>query len=955
MLPLAGPVLAEGSPQAGQFFDRIKFHPPLSSRGGIDRSPLLARLDQDSKAHIVLLLAPAGYGKTTLMGQWMEQMLREDGYASWLTLDESDNDPAQLMSDLYGALRESMEASLGPSIERVPESSDHWLALLERMGPSAPQHTLFLDEFEKISAEPALHVARMLASRLPRKLRLVISSRDKPALGLERYRVRGELLELTAGDLRFDLGETRRFFGGRMAAPLSTVLVEKLQSITGGWPAALQLTALAARNQGDLERYASDLSGSLTHIADYLAEDVLQAQTPEVRTFLLETCHFPRLCPAVCNAATGRSDSARMLQYLERHGLFTILLDVGHSWYRYHPLFAQFLQAQKAQVLSPERVEATHRGAARWFSRHGGSVEAVDLWLLAGDTAAALREMAACAREMVMQAQFGTIVRWIERLDEDGLAAAGPELLLAAAWACGFMGDTEAATGWLARLMPSVADSRADNPLYDELMALEPVLIAMSGDTDTALARGLAHWQVIGPEHRFAAGALANVISYCLMLDGQFGRASQFSSEARACNEAIGSALGLGYALSVAGLIEAIQGNLERALEQFYAVDKMAVPQLKQPWFEATHVKMASIGLIASVLYEMDRLDEADELLQRYFPLMMQQPSVDMLLLCHLIFARVKLARGDADGAQELLNGADRQIASFWQFARARHVVESERIRIALVCGHTERALLRADSLERMQPGGRAKPGNSFVEELCGAGIETARLAIARGAPQQALALLDGAVDAAGEGGRRWRLLKLLLLRALAHDANGAAAEAVQADLYAALVLGRQFGAKRSFADEGPRLIALLGQLPVQLVAQDADGKDGAALLNYWGEVCGGAHFANPGQSAGVVPGGYDPGFQPRELDAAAAPLPHAEIGSVAAPAFVTEVAILSERERAILRLLATGMANEQVAATVFLSVNTVKWHIRRILEKLAARNRSEAVFIARQMGLIDP
>jgi len=870
--------------------ERIKFQPPLSSRGGIDRLPLQERLRQSAQARIVLLLAPAGYGKTTLMVQWMEQILRENGYASWLTLDESHNDPAQLMSDLYGALRESMSASFGPGNDQAPASSDHWLALLEQMGPEAPRHTLFLDEFEKISAESAQQVARLLASRLPPTLRLVISTRDKPSLGLERYRVRGELLELTAGDLRFDLGETRRFLGGRMAAPLSTVLVEKLQGVTGGWPAALQLTALAANSRDDLERYAADLSGSLAHIADYLAEDVLQAQPPEVRSFLLETCHFPRLCPAVCDTATGRADSVRMLQYLERHGLFTVLLDVGHSWYRYHPMFAQFLQTQQAQGLAPERIVATHRGAARWFARHGGSVEAVDLWLLAGDTPAALREMSACAREMVMQAQFGTIVRWIERLDEDALGAAAPELLLAMAWACGFMGDAEAATAWLARLQPLAAmaeRSGSGSPLHDELMALEPVLIALSGDTDTALARGMAHWQVIGHEHRFAAGALANVIAYCLMLDGQFQQARQFCAEARACNEAIGSALGLGYALSGAGLIEAIQGNLDQALEQFQSVDKMAVPQLTQPWFEATHVKIASIGLIATVLYEADQLDAADELLQRYFPLLMQQPSADMQLLCHLVFARVKLARGDADGAHELLNGADRRVASLWQFARARYVVESERIRIALVCGDTEGALQRADALERMQPAGRGKPGKSFVEELCGAGIETARLAIARGAPQQALQILDPAVEAARRGGRRWRLLKLLLLRALAHDACGGAAEALRADLSAVQALGQQIGARRSFADEGPRLTALLAQLPGHTAAQAL-----AAIQ-------------------------------------------------------------LSERELAILRLLATGMANEQVAAAVFLSVNTVKWHIRRILEKLAARNRSEAVFLARQMGLI--
>lgn len=914
LFPLSGRPAASGAAPATRARDRLRFHPPLSSQGGIARGPLIDRLEQAGNAHIVLLLAPAGYGKTTLMVQWRERILREQGHASWLTLDRSDNDPAQLMANLHGALHESIEPTLAASDEPPPQPSDHWIGLLDRVGPDAPRHTLFLDEFETIGAESALNVARLLVSRLPRQLRLVISSRDKPALGLERFRVRGELLELTVADLRFDLDDTARFFSSRAAEPLPARLLEQLRSVTDGWPAALQLTALAARGRDDLERYAADLSGSLTHIADYLAEDVLQAQSPEVRTFLLETCHFPRLSAAACNAATGRGDSAHMLHYLERHGLFTTALDAGHSWYRYHPLFARFLQTQQSQLLAPEQVVATHRGAARWFARHATRVEAVDLWLLAGDTAAALREMASCARELVMQAQFGTIVGWIGRLDADALAAAGPELLLGAAWASGFMGDSATAMQWLARLKPALEAGGADTPLYHELMALEPVLIAMRGDNATALARGLAHWQVIGAGHHFAAGALANVISYCLMLEGDFARARQFCAEARACNEEIGSALGLGYALSVGGLIEAVQGNLELALRQFGEVDKMAALRLRQPWFEATHVKMASVGLIASVLLETDRLDEADELLQRYFPLVMHQPSVDMSLLCHLIYARLKLAQGDAAAAHEILDGAERQIGACWQFARARHLIESERIRIELAGGDHARALARADALERLPPAARRQGGKSFVEEWCGAGIETARLAIARGQAALALARLDDDIAQAEAGGRRWRLLKLLLLRTLAldalHDADGA-----RAALTAALALGWRIGARRSFADEGERLRALLAQLPVRCVAELDQG---AAVTAYWR------------------------GLRGERAAPACAP---------AAPAS----AVLSERERTLLRLLATGMGNEKLAATVFLSVNTVKWHIRRILEKLDARNRSEAVFIARQLGLIDP
>ena len=893
--------------------NQTKFHPLLSSHGGVRRQQLVSTLEQATDAHLVLLLAPAGYGKTTLMGQLMESILHKGGLASWLRLDETDNDPARLMCYLYGALRGWMEAVLGPAQVQAFLASDDWMSLLDQIGPNSPPHTLFLDEFEKLTTAPSLRVVKLLIDRLPRTVRLVISSREKPALGLERYRVRGELRELTANDLRFDNQETQQFFTTRMKATVPTHVIAKIQSITEGWPAALQLTALAAHSEKELERYASSLSGSLAHIADYLAEDVLQAQTPEVRTFLLQTCGFSRLCTAVCNAATGRTDSQRMLQYLERHGLFTTPLDTSHTWYRYHPLFAEFLQTQQVQALPQEQIVATHRGAARWFARHGTAVEAVDLWLLAGDSDAAIREMASCARELVMQAQFGTLLRWIERLDESALAQAGPELPLAAAWACGFAGEPRAAMRWLAQLKPVLQANSEPSALYDELMALESVLITMGGDTRSALASGLAHWQRVSQGSRFAAGALANVISYSLMLEGDFERARIFSNEARLCNEEIGSALGLGYALSVSGLIEAVQGNLNKALEQVNEVDKMTAMQSRQPWFETTHVKMTSLGLISAVWYEQDRLDEVDELLQRYLPLVMHQPSLDMQLFSYITYTRLKIAQGDFDAALDILKRVDLNSTTGWQFARAQRIVEWERVRIELLQGKLEQATMRAELLERTQLASGQPVGYSFVEELCGRGIESIRFAIARGQPQAVKERLDTEIAQAQTQGRRWRLLKLLLLRTLAMDAQGEQ-EAARAALAQALALGWRMGARRSFAEEGPRIAALLAELPVQYLQPMECAQD---IANYWRDLRG---------------------------ERPAAVSTPTERGQ----------ASFNERERTILKLLATGMGNEQVASAVFLSVNTVKWHIRRILEKLEARNRNEAVFIARQLGLIE-
>lgn len=886
------------------FLNRTKFHPPLSQRGGVPREHLLRMLEQEADVHLILLRAPAGYGKTTLMGQWMECILRTGRHVAWLTLDASDNDPARLMSHLYGALHNWMEMALGASA--ATSASADWIAALERIGPDAPPLTLFLDEFEQLSSTSASRVMRLVVERLPREVRLVISSRDKPALGLERYRVRGELLEITARELRFDSGETERFFSGRTGHPPAAWLVEKMQSLTGGWPAALQLTMLAARTQEELERYACDLSGSLAHIADYLAEDVLNAQTPAVQSFLLETCGLPRLSAAVCDAATGRTDSRHMLQYLERYGLFTTPLDAGHTWYRYHPLFAEFLRGQQMRTLPREQVVAMHRGAARWFAHHGHAIEAVDLWLLAGDHAAAVREMSGCASQLVMQAQFGTILRWIERLDDATLASAGLQLPLAAAWACGFGGEPDAAMHWLARLKAALPVDDDAAALHDDLLVLEAVLMALRGDTRQALQSGLAQWHRVSTGPRFPAGALANVLSYCLMLEGDFARARSFSDTARQYNEEIGSTLGISYALSISGLIEAMQGHLDLALEQFREVGKMAALRLRQPWFDTSHVNVASVGLIASVLYEKDRLDEADELLQRYLSLVTHQPSFDMLLLSHLVHARLKVAQGDADSAFDALEQADHNTLASSQAARAHRLIEWERARIDLVCGRRERALARAELLERTASG----YGSSVVEELYGGGIETIRCAITRGESAFALAKLEQQIGHAH--GRRWRLLKLILLRTLALDAQGDRDGARMA-LKQALELGWRIGARRSFAEEGSRLQSLLRELPPQALADLADAQ---AISRYCLELRG----------------------EPAAHTSLAAPFN----------------APLSERERTILALLATGMSNEQVATRVFLSVNTVKWHIRRILEKLDARNRSEAVFLARQLGLIE-
>jgi LuxR family maltose regulon positive regulatory protein len=915
-----------------------KHSPPLCVPGMVPRRTLLATLSGEQRPRLTVLLAPAGYGKTTLMVQWMAQLRQQGESVSWLGLDEFDNDPARLNGYLLAALPSPIDPSFASAggeaaASQAGQEGDRlgWHSDIPLDGPA---HVLFIDEFEKLTAEPALKAMKLFLQSVPARIRIVLASREKPAIGLDRLRAQGELLELTSRELSFDIEETRRFFSGlsgRTTAHPQPWVIDRLQKVTHGWPAGLQLSALAARSPEDLARYARDLPGSQASVADFLAEEVLQAQPADLRQFLLETCAFPRLNEVACNAATGRTDSQRFLQALHRHGLFTSALDTDEHWFRYHPIFADFLKVQQARDVPSEHARAIHRSAARWFARHGTDVEAVDLWLLAGDIDAAMQEMAGCARTLIILGQFGTMLRWIERLPNVPLESLPPRLLQGGSWAFCFSGRPETALTW-AQVLKDMPEAKleADAPgLTTKLAALEAVMLAMSGNAVVALNMAMAQWPSAGHEDLFATGALANVISYGLMLRGEHARAQSFSDQARACNERIGSALGLGYALSVSSMIEASQGRLAQALDLFGEVSTATRRYLTQHWCDSSHVNIASLGIASSVLYEMDAKDQATELLQQYLPMVMHQPSVDMLLLSGIVHARLHVARGEVEAGLRILEDIDQCFPQRFAFARAHRVVQWERFRIELTTGGPAKALARKAVLDHLlEPESPDEASHSIVEELYGHGLEAIRYDMALGRLEAARLRVGQEIAKAIRMHRVWRLLKLHILDALVCDAQGKS-EACQQTLRRALALSHGMNALRSFLDEGPRMHELLKALALQTPS--------AGPHEPWHD-----HLARlTVQAMAPAPFVADAGAEARH----AAPTDH--------PPRVSDVE-LSDREKVILRLLGEGKANEDIAQAIYLSVHTVKWYVRRILEKLKVRNRSEAVFVARQRGLLD-
>lgn len=870
---------------------RSGFLPWGQRKDDVPRARLLSKL-HGGAARFILLHAPAGYGKSTLMEQLAQGLESQGALVGWLGLDQAGHDPVQLLSELDAMLAAWDGAPLAAA-ETAPGA--------RRDGP-AP--TLFIDAFERLNTPAALDAARQFVERLPAHVRLIIGSRERPELNLERYRLGARLLELSAAEIGFDGAETQKFLQTTMTASLAAGMVDGMRAATNGWPALLWFS-LPGEHGGCA---GAQSAGNWAAVRRFLDVEVLAGLAPAVQAFLLDVCALPRLTAAACDAATGRPNGLGMLQHLEYAGILAPPLPLEQRWYALPSLLADVLRERQADTLYEPGMAALHRRAALWFYRHGTVVEAIDLWLLAGDTETALREMPSCLDELLSQAQFATILRWTGRLDEAALDRAGPSVWLAAAWAQVMLGERQVAQAWLRRLK---ADIGPEHALYDQLVALEAIYLCLCGDTRAASALALTHWQRLCAGRSLFAGVVANVISHGLALAGDFSGAARILATARGVNEERDSAVGLCHMLLGGALIDAMQGKLEQAVEQCRAIDKLGAQGRRRTWFLPYYFQVAPIAMLASMQYEQGKPDEAYALLQRYLPAVLNQPSTDMLVLCHIVLTRLQLARGDVDGARNTLEQADLVTAGRWQFARVHRLLEWERVRLELHTGAEALALARAAMIERAEALAPPSPGYLYVEELYGSGIESIRCEIARGRGGAALLRLDDEIWRAASSGRNWRLLKLRLLRTLALDAGGDGTRA-RDELVRALQLGAAMGARASFAEQGERLADLLRELPASALALLPDG---VAVTRYWRGLGG-------------------------------------EEGS-APPSGVPGAGALNPREHAVLVHIAAGRNNEQIAAKLFLSVHTVKWYVRRILEKLAARNRNEAVFVASRNGLI--
>ena len=884
-----------------------KLSPPAPRRDAVERVALGGLEARFPGCPLVLVRAPAGYGKTSVLAQWRAEADAHGAATSWLTLDAGDDDPARLFTHLAVAIGRVRKDENLAELQAELQATSDVMALVDWLELPEGAFTLFLDDFEAVRHDTSIAIVRRLASRFEEPARLVIASRSRVSLGVGKKRVLGRLVEIDERELLFSAEETRSLLAAR-GVTLDSESLASLLAHTEGWPAAIELAALALAGRDDGAGFVASFSGSFQDVAEFLSEEVLERQPPDLRAFLLDTCILACLRADLCDAIRSGVDSATHIERLEEAGVPLRAIDVAGEWHRYHPVFAEFLQKVQRRELGP-RVAELHRAAARWHSQHGHPIDAVDHALAASDSMLAAELVEPHAKECIRQGQFGTVVRWAEALPPPALDA-HPQIRSASAWSRLFLSDFKGARRELDRFRARAAGDCDRPEVEDEFAALEPTLLAYEDRIPDALEAAQASLPRLRAGDPFNQGCLLNVLAWGLTMRSELADARRRVVEARAAHALAGSLFGIVYSITIAGLLEAIGGNLPAARRHFEEAEALAAGRSRT----RSSVVWTGVPFFAEVLYEIDELEAAETRLETWFSMIRQIAPVDMVIAATLTLTRIHGTRGRFADAEHVLDDGDVEALQRGA-ARMRHAFGWERVRLALARGAEKEARALRDQIpaddtpepEVWYPHGLENEARD-VGEL--------RYAALTGDARRVLPAIRRARARAEDGGRGARALRLSILEAIALDMLDERTAALQA-LRPALSRGAAGGFVRSFVDEGPRLVALL-------------------------------HAVR--DSRRDTPRVPETDFPTEYLDrllaaagaAIAAPIPAA---TIAEP--------LSDREREILTLLTEGLPNRLLARRLFVSENTVKWHLKRIYEKLGVSSRAHAVAVARSHQLV--
>lgn len=904
------------------------------------RPRLIERLNEGLHRKLTLISASAGFGKTTLVSEWIAGCERP---VAWLSLDERDNDPARFLTYLVAALQ-TIAANIGEGVLAVLQSPQPLptesilTILLNEINTIQNNFVLVLDDFHVIDAKPANHALTFLLGHLPQQMHIIIITREEPNLPLARLRVRGQLTELRGTDLRFNSFEAAGFLNQVMGLNLSSEDIAALETRTEGWISGLQLAAISMHGHKDTASFIQSFTGSHHFVLDYLVEEVLQNQSESVQTFLLHTSILDRLCGPLCEAVLldPSSSGQETLKYLERTNLFIVPLDNERRWYRYHHLFADLLRQRLHQsTVSPaEGVERSvaelHTRASVWYEENGLEIESFHHAVVSNDVERAARLVEGEGMPLHLRGAVTPVLNWLESLPA-GVLDARPTLwvmyasvLVIAGKPTGIEQKLQAAEAAMQGAEPDdktrelvglIAATRAalaalmiaghPTAIEQKLQAAEAALQGTEPDDKTkdlvgyiapirvALDVNLHHVKTIIAESRRALEylhqgnlpvrtAAAWMLGVACQLQGDRAAASQAYNEAIFNSQAIGD-----NNITIMATIGL--GNLEEAENRLYMADQSyrRVLQLAGD-LPLPATCEAHLGL-ARLCYEWNDLDDALQHVHQSMQLARQTENTEGFIACEVFLARLKLVHGDVSGAAATLAKAAQSVRKHNFLNRMTEINAAQVL-----------TLLHQGNL----------PAAAHLAQTHELPISQARVHLAQGDTSSALVVLELLRQQLVSKGWVDEQLKVMVLQAVALHSHGVKDKAVEL-MGHALTLAEPGGFTRIFVDEGLPMVRLLSDAAAHGIKPVYIGK----LLAVF--------EAEEQQSEDKLPP-VKPLIEP-----------------------------LSERELQVLKLIALGLSNQEISERLFLALSSVKGHNRNIFGKLQVQRRTEAVARARELGLL--
>lgn len=898
-----------------------KLFPPLTQSRLVNRPQLVAKLERCTSSPLVLIKAPAGYGKTTAASHWYQGLMEQDKPVGWFSLDTLDNDVKRFMYYLVAAFQKAYPKfgrSVLGQLDSPGKLSNEALAatLIREIIQLGKSMYLVLDDFHFISDVNVIEVLHLLLEKLPPNLSLIILSRKSLPFETSRLKALGHMNEVSANDLRFNSTEITQLLNQEEKLQLSGEAIETLHEKTEGWVAGLKLASITLQGQLNAEEFISSFSGNNYDIANFLAEEVLRKQDEETTKFLLYTSILDRMCADLCNAITGENNGQAMLAKLEKLGLFLIPLDNDAKWYRYHHLFSEFMQNSLNSLDSALPVKL-NQAASTWFAEHELIDEAIKYALLAGDMETAAKLLDSHSSKMFYDGRLHNLLHWADQIDESYLVHY-PRILLNYAWVLTLRWRFLIAGRILNKVRQNLEsletnDSTDKNTLSElKLVLLHREMMLSQFSDDMKSVREQCK-ELLGKADIDDTYLTGNIYTSLIYADREFLNVHNFSQhdyKARELYKEANSLFVLIWHGSIVGPTEYIQGRAQEAKTVLtnswkYACDISG---------ESSPLAAMPALLLADVLYELHEFDRADDLISRYLPLSEQVGFVDQLIAGYTTRAKLLYDKGQTNEAKHLLQQGER-IASSHDFPRLHVAVLTEKVRLAAIESDKSAIKNCISAMKKYQSTTDLKPCQEARTTDALIALSWCRFYRVDGELQESILLARQWAHFCLSRGIYREYIKFICVQIAAHQLQGENKVAMRL-LDKALQNIEGCSLVKSFFEES----ALIERMLISMTSFPEGVRN--TVVERARDIM---------QTAGGLPDAAED--TPAKIEQPVAPL--------------------DKQELSILKMVANGRLNREIASHLNMTEGTVKWYMQVIFSKLHVRRRSLAVQRARELGIL--